>query len=190
MAEKKETKKQELNELVYIQYTLKAPKNQRNNFGGYNQCKVVDDSIVNYILSHFSYNSQTGEITRDDRRNSLGSLDKDGYLIIKIKKRQYKAHRIAWLLHYGRFPTKEIDHINRNRSDNRISNLREVDRCENNRNSSKKVNPKTGVIGVYLDECTNGLRKRFTTRFLKRTYRFYTLEEAVNFRKQHNLSVI
>jgi hypothetical protein len=56
MAEKKETKKQELNELVYIQSTLKAPKNQRNNFGGYNQCKVVDDSIVNYILSHFSYN--------------------------------------------------------------------------------------------------------------------------------------
>jgi len=47
MAEKKETKKQELNELVYIQSTLKAPKNQRNNFGGYNyrSCEDIMEAV-------------------------------------------------------------------------------------------------------------------------------------------------
>lgn len=47
MAEKKETKKQELNELVYIQFTLKAPKNQRNNFGGYNyrSCEDIMEAV-------------------------------------------------------------------------------------------------------------------------------------------------
>ena len=47
MAEKKETKKQELNELVFIQSTLKAPKNQRNNFGGYNyrSCEDIMEAV-------------------------------------------------------------------------------------------------------------------------------------------------
>lgn len=47
MAEKKETKKQELNELVYIQSTLKAPKNQRNSFGGYNyrSCEDIMEAV-------------------------------------------------------------------------------------------------------------------------------------------------
>ena len=75
-----------------------------------------------YIFKHFKYNKD-GTITRDDRKNSLGSYDKDGYLILKIKGKQFKAHRIAWLLNYGEFPKGEIDHINRCRTDNRIENL-------------------------------------------------------------------
>lgn len=155
----------------------------------YNQSKPIGDDVLEYIRSHFSYNHSTGIISRNDRANSNGSYDKDGYLILKIKKKQYKAHRVAWFLYYGVFPTKEIDHINRNRSDNRIVNLREVFREGNLLNTTRKPNPKTGVIGVYYDTCTNGLKKRFTTRYGGSTFRFMTLEEAVLFRKERNLSV-
>lgn len=133
----------------------------------------------NYILNNFIYNSETGEIKRTDRRSSCGSLDKDGYLIIKIKGKQFKSHRIAWLLHYGVFPTKIIDHINRIKTDNRIKNLREVDYKTNNNNKIFKPNEKTGVSGIYLDECTKGLRKKYSFKHEGKSYRFLTLDEAV-----------
>lgn len=145
------------------------------------------EELKNYILKHFTYDK--GVVTRDDRRNSLGSLDKDGYLIIKVKGEQFKAHRIAWLLCYGDFPKCELDHINRNRVDNRIENLRESSRAEQAKNSYHAKNPLTGVVGVYIDNCTNGLKKKYTTRYKQKTYRFYNLDEAVAFRKGLGLCV-
>lgn len=139
--------------------------------------------IKEYILEHFTYNSD-GTITRNDRKNSNGSLDKDGYLIIKIKGHQYKAHRIAWLLNYGEFPKTELDHRNRVRTDNRIENLRESNRREQIDNRTLKTNPDTGVVGIYLDKSTKGLKKQFTFIHKNKTYRFYTLEEAIQKRKE------
>lgn len=141
----------------------------------------LDDDLLNYIRTHFSYCPETGNITRTDRKNSNGSYDKDGYLIIKVKTKQYKAHRIAWFLYHGVFPSNVIDHINRDKSDNRIDNLRDVEYYINVRNCDREVNPNTGVIGVYFDR-TKGLRKNYTTKYRNKTYRFYTLEEAIKFR--------
>ena len=154
----------------------------------FNKGKSLDD-LLPYIRKHLVYNPITGVIKRIGRPNCNGHLDKDGYLIIKIKGRAVKAHRLAWLMFYGVSPLKEIDHINHVRNDNRISNLREVDRCLNVHNSVHCANPLTHVIGVYIDRCTNGLKKKFTTRFKQKTYRFYSLEEAVNFRKEKGLAV-
>lgn len=159
------------------------------NMGLFNKAKTVDSELAEYISKYFSYDPLTGLISRVDRKNSQGSLDKDGYLIIKIKRHQYKAHRIAWFLYYGVFPLFEIDHINHIRNDNRISNLREVDRATNNRNNTKKINKDTGVVGVHLDKCTDGLKKRYTTRYKGKTYRFYSLEDAISFRKSNHLIV-
>lgn len=145
-----------------------------------NECELKE-----YIKKHFHYDN--GIIRRDDRKGSGGSLDKDGYLVIKVKGKQFKAHRIAWLLCYGDFPKSEIDHINRDRLDNRIENLRESTRKEQARNTTRTPNKDTGVVGVYLDKSTKGLKKRFTTRFNKKTYRFYSLEDAINFRKKVGL---
>ena len=61
----------------------------------FNKGRVINDSECKYIRKHFTYNPDTGIITRNDRSNSNGSYDKDGYLIIKVKTRQIKAHRIA-----------------------------------------------------------------------------------------------
>jgi hypothetical protein len=144
---------------------------------------MSEKELIDYIKKYFIYNKD-GTFTRTDRRNSTGSFDKDGYLIIKIKGKQYKAHRLVFAYFNNRFPKKEIDHINRDRKDNRIENLREVNRTENVRNTTKKINPDTGVYGVYKDKSTKGLKKVYTFHFQDKSYRFYTVEEAVNKRKE------
>ena len=129
-----------------------------------------------YIKQHFTYH-ENGVLTRDDRRGGNGSLDRDGYLIIKVKGKQFKAHRIAWLLNYGHFPVGELDHINRTRTDNRIENLRECNRSQQNYNKNFKPNKDTGEIGIYFDK-TKGLKKYYTFKFQGKTYRFLTVQEA------------
>lgn len=151
---------------------------------GKSLCEIED-----HIKKHFSYDPKSGKVVRDDRRGSTGSYDKDGYLILKIKGRQFKAHRIAWFLYYGQMPQKEIDHINRNRADNRISNLREATRIENIQNSFIEPNKETGVRGIYIDKSTHGLKARYTTRIKGKTYRFRSLSEAIDFRKSNKLPI-
>jgi hypothetical protein len=138
--------------------------------------------INQYILLNFSIDENTGVITRMDRANSNGSYDKDGYLIIKIKTKQFKSHRLAWFLYYNEWPNGEIDHINRVRTDNRKCNLRVTDRLGNVMNINRAANKDTNVVGVYIDK-TKGLKKVFALRHKRKTFRFYTLDEAINFKK-------
>ncbi len=142
----------------------------------------MDIKLEKYIREHFTYHPN-GTITRDDRKGSNGSYDKDGYLILKIKKKQFKAHRVAWFLNYGEFPNGEIDHINRNRTDNRIENLRVCTRLQNNRNKAQKLNPDTGTQGIYVDKCTKGLKAIYTFRVHGKTYRERSLEKAIEKRR-------
>ncbi|MDR9777252.1 HNH endonuclease signature motif containing protein [Rhizobium hidalgonense] len=76
-----------------------------------------------------------------------GGLNR-GYMCLSFEGITYKVHRLIWMMVYGTEPTT-IDHINRNRSDNRIANLREVSPSENSLNKGKQSNNKSGVIGVY-----------------------------------------
>lgn len=76
-----------------------------------------------------------------------GSTDGRGYREIKINDRPLKAHRIAWILMNGVAPD-QIDHINGNRSDNSISNLRDVTNAENDRNRAMSGANTSGVMGV------------------------------------------
>jgi len=64
-----------------------------------------------------------------------GCRRSDGYLLIKIDGRSYRAARLAWFYTYGEWPT-EIDHINRDQTHDSIWNLRNATRIENVRNSS------------------------------------------------------
>lgn len=130
-----------------------------------------------YILDHFHYHAD-GTITRDDRDGGNGSFDKDGYLILKVKGKQFKAHRVAWLLNCGTFPNSELDHINRCKTDNRIENLRESTRIEQITNRTLLPNKDTGVVGIHIDR-TNGLKKKYAFAKNGKTYRFYTVEEAL-----------
>jgi hypothetical protein len=138
---------------------------------------------VKQLKESFSYNFSTGVFTRLNRKNSHGSLDGYGYLILKIKRKQYKAHRMAWLYHYGEMPALNIDHINGDRLDNRIENLRSVSQLINNRNQTVKINTDTGYKGVYIDK-TKGLKKKFAIKVLGKTHRFYSALKASKFREE------
>ena len=82
--------------------------------------------------------------------DQAGAVDaRNGYSRIHINGRLYLAHRIAWLYVNGEWPADEIDHIDMNRSNNRISNLREATKGENMRNKRAYSNSKTGVKGVH-----------------------------------------
>lgn len=74
------------------------------------------------------------------------------YVQILVKRKLYRAHRLAWLYVHGRFPDSEIDHLNGNGLDNRLCNLREATRSENGKNTRLRPDNKSGTSGVYWRE--------------------------------------
>ena len=107
-----------------------------------------------YVRQHLDYSPETGELRWKVRKNgrtvgvAVGSSDTDNYTTTTIDRKIYLNHRIIWLWVYGYFPENQIDHINRVRSDNRLSNLREVSRICNQRNCGLDPRNKSGVKGV------------------------------------------
>lgn len=96
-----------------------------------------------------------------------GSANGNGYNHIRFtyKKKMFliKAHRLAWFVHTGRMPVGEIDHINRNRLDNRIQNLRDVSGLVNKRNQSMSSNNTSGATGITWTEPIKKWRARVGT---------------------------
>lgn len=77
-----------------------------------------------------------------------GCLNGLGYVRICVDGVDYAGHRLAWLYHYGEIPEDQIDHINGNRADNRIANLRLANNSENNMNRPLQRNNTSGYKGV------------------------------------------
>ena len=82
--------------------------------------------------------------------NEAGSLNETGYVRIKVLGTEYPRSRLAWLYTYDEWPTPFIDHINRNRSDDRIINLRQATRSQNNSNTKMRSDNTTGAKGVTI----------------------------------------
>ena len=82
-----------------------------------------------------------------------------GYRMVFINRKGYLAHRIAILLATGACdPSKEVDHISHDRSDNRLENLGVVSRAANTRNQSKRNTNKTGITGVRITYTWKGTK--------------------------------
>ena len=123
-------------------------KNSRN-------CQELKPDLTQKRLKEILvYNPETGvfgwSMSRSGvKKGTNAGCDRgDGYIIIKIDYTLYLAHRLAWLYQNGSFPSGDIDHINRSRSDNRISNLREISNKCNAKNCKISKNNKSGVTGV------------------------------------------
>ena len=105
----------------------------------------------------FTYDPDTGDLTR---RLTLcgraiagrvaGFTDRDGYMSVWADGRKYLIHRLAWISYYGVWPYDQLDHIDGNRSNNRIENLREVDNAENTQNQIRpRADNRLGIMGVH-----------------------------------------
>jgi len=107
------------------------------------------------LREHFDYNPETGIITwrkpaaRRCRAGEVaGIINDSGYVLLTLLSIKVRGHRVAWAMHHGEWPDGEIDHINNNRADNRIANLRLATRRQNSVNQPGRGS-NTGVKGVY-----------------------------------------
>jgi len=146
---------------------------------------ITQEELKNELL----YDENTGVFTRNKKTrgkksgigNIAGCLDKDGYIRIIVRGKPYQAHRLAWLYVYGSFPERCIDHINGQRSDNRISNLRDVDMTTNLQNIRKAMssNKTSGLLGVSRDTNRHLFKAQIQINGKKITIGYYkTPEEA------------
>lgn len=81
-----------------------------------------------------------------------GGIHPLGYRVISIEGKKYYAHRLAWFYVHGVWPPAEVDHVNEDRVDNRLSNLRLATHSENNRHRGKTKRNTSGYKGVALNK--------------------------------------
>lgn len=115
---------------------------------------------VEFLRQHVHYNKETGIFTRVKdhvkKKYLAGSVTgvsrPDGYLQIMIDGKIFLAHRLAWLYEFGEIPSKCIDHINGDKKDNRIANLRSVTQAVNVQNvrKTKGIRTHSQFLGVSL----------------------------------------
>lgn len=108
------------------------------------------------LRQRLDYDPESGQLLwKTGRRKGLpafSTMNDQGYLVGQAgggSRRVLKAHRIAWVIYHGREPNGQIDHVNGDKSDNRIANLRDVSQEINQRNVGRTANNTSGCAGVY-----------------------------------------
>jgi len=99
------------------------------------------------------YEPEQGIFLRRKNYDVAGNWEPSGYVRIYVSDRKYLAHRLAWLYMYGCFPIGKLDHINMDKHDNRIANLRLATVSQNAMNKKIMSNNSTGYKGII---CVNG----------------------------------
>jgi len=137
----------------------------------------------------FIYNKKTGLFTR---RVSTGRHDchKAGeiagtklthrYVVISIGTQRYMAHRLAWLYVYGIWPAGDLDHINQDKYDNRITNLREATRKQNMQNVTRHKHNTSGFKGVAWHKQRNRWRAYIFIDYKQKHLGLFETKEKAN----------
>lgn len=115
-----------------------------------------EQELLAELILYLKYEPESGDLfwkQTDSNRirvgDKAGYVGKDGRISIRFKGKLYKAHRIIWLLTYGKWPDNVIDHIDGNSSNNRLSNLRDIPQSVNTQNNRKaRSNNTSGFLGV------------------------------------------
>ena len=136
------------------------------------------NSLFTYHPAGYLVNKRTGK--------KAGTVRPDGYTVINLNATFHLAHRIVWQMHNGSIPVNhQVDHINHNRSDNLISNLRLVSNAENAKNRRITDKNKSGTVGVNWDVRRQKWRSTIMVNY-KCTHLGYfeSLVDAVNARRE------
>lgn len=116
------------------------------------------DELLSECRALFDYDPETGDFVykvcrgRAQAGSFAGTTNRAGYRQLCVGRRIFLGHRIAWLMVHGALPPRGLDHINRNRADNRISNLRPADQSENMQNAPDRSHNTSGFPGVSRDK--------------------------------------
>jgi hypothetical protein len=121
-------------------------------------CYIKDSDVLDKMLAIWEYNPKLGKIVNKRTKRPLnGFLGSDKYLRVDVRVNGRKLNvsysRAVWALCYEQWPKDEIDHLNGDRRDNRIENLRECTSSENSLNKYLpwESNEETQIPGVYLE---------------------------------------
>ena len=135
---------------------------------------------MNRVLKDLEYNKDGYFVWKTQKAKCIkvgqraGSIKERGVEKIQIEGKFYSTHQLVFLLHNGYIP-KEIDHIDANPSNNRISNLRECSKKENCRNKPLRTDNKSGYKGVF--KRSNG---RYTVTVDRKYFGTYDTAEEAN----------
>ena len=145
----------------------------------------------------FTWLQRPGSHFHDERSSKIwnsrysgkqaGSITKFGYVSIRLNKKARQAHRLAWIYVNGS-SSSELDHIDGDKKNNKINNLREVSRIENGRNQKLRKNNSSGVMGVSKISSSNRFEAYIMTNRVKiHLGRFSSFLDAVAARKSAEL---
>ncbi len=119
-------------------------------------------------------------VDADGVENRAGSVRKDGYVTISALGFKYLAHRLAWFYVKGVWPPEYLDHINGDRTDNRIENLREASAQQNTINRPLHKNNSSGYRGVSYDKTTKKWVARIVSNYRQLVLgQFADMEDAI-----------
>lgn len=144
----------------------------------------------NIITSRYVYDADGGVLINKNTLANVGHKKRNGYLRVDIAGKTYAVHRVCWFLYYGSWPEGDIDHINHDRKDNRLSNLRVVSRTENMKNATKSKANSSGHTGVtWCKQQSQWAAQVCVAGKNKKIGRFDSLEEAVLARNKANIDL-
>ncbi len=112
------------------------------------------ETSIDDLRRCFIYDKATGKIYNRIKRSvnvnagdEAGCMNGEGYLVVKFRGSTFSLHRLAYAMYYGEWP-EQIDHVNGDRADNRINNLRSATLQENNKNKKLPRSNTSGHMGV------------------------------------------
>jgi hypothetical protein len=146
-------------------------------------------TIEEYIHHHLEYKDGSlywKNLVKGSRYNGrvAGVDNGKGYRQIRIAGKHIYAHRVIFFIHHGRWPKEQIDHINKDNTDNRIENLRECSRSQNHMNRKDKPG-RDLPRNVYLEPSTNKYRVVLRLNNVPMSFGCYkTVEQAKSVARQ------
>lgn len=139
---------------------------------------VTEVKPLDMELVRDTFHYADGCIYRISSGRKCSYVRPDGYGVVELYKKKYMIHRLVWVLHHGDYGTGyEVDHINGNKSDNRIENLRLVTHASNMRNYNRKNRKSKYGRGISYNKKTKLYQVTF--RYLGK-YKYYGCSKYLN----------
>jgi hypothetical protein len=140
---------------------------------------------IHRLREVLEYSPESGEIrNRVSRARALkgavaGNKNADGYLCLMVDGKMLKAHRVAWCLMTGEWPTKHIDHIDGDKRNNSWLNLRQADAAQNAQNIAAASDRRDGLVGVSR-ATSGGWRARIKLNYVEKHLGVFDSEQEAH----------